>query len=175
MCVVPCLYVFNTAVCCLPLIVCCMFICIQYKCVLSTVDCMLYVCCSMFIKMQSKIDITQLYRINIIVTKSLIQHTIKGWQHTAVYNAYAHDKTTKTKYNQRWLYVVCLYVFNTNVCCQPLIVCCMCVVPCLYVFNTAVCCLPLIVCCMFICILYRCVMSIFDCILCLWVYLKFII
>jgi hypothetical protein len=41
--------------------------------------------------------------------------------------------------------------------------------------NTAVCCQPLILCCMrdfvtIIFILYRCVMSIFDCILCLWVY-----
>jgi hypothetical protein len=50
---------------------------------------------------------------------------------------------------------------------------------CLCVLYTAVCCQPLILCCMrdfvtIIFILYRCVMSIFDCILCLWVYHKHI-
>jgi hypothetical protein len=70
------LCVLYTAVCCQHLIVCCLYVfvmCIYiiYSYVLLTFDSMLSEC------FWSKIDITQLYIINIFVTKSLIQHRIK--------------------------------------------------------------------------------------------------
>jgi hypothetical protein len=65
----------------------------------------------------------------------------EGFCHEYIYYIQLYDVNL-------WLHFVFVvlswaYVFNTAVCCLPLIVCCMCVVACLYVVNIIVCCLPL--------------------------------
>jgi hypothetical protein len=120
------------------------------------------------------------------MTKTYRQHTIKGWQYTAVYNTHRNDKNIQTTYNQRltthscmctvilWFYVVWgilsrLYLFYTAVWYQSLIAFCLCsfvmsiCILCSCVLSTFDCMLY-VCCCMFICIQYNCVLSTFVCV-----------
>ena len=68
------------------------------------------------------------------------------------------------------MFLSCLCVLYTAVSCQPLILCCLCVLSRIYLFYTAVWCQSLIVFClcsfvMSMCIIYSCVLSTFDCML----------
>ena len=110
-----------------------MFMCIIYSCLLSTFHCMLSVC---FVRL-------------ICTPCSYVLSTFDSM----LYEGYCHDYIYSIPLCDvnLWLHFVFVglswaYVFYTAVCCQPLILCCMCVVACLYVFNTIVCCQPLYVC-----------------------------
>jgi hypothetical protein len=119
--------------------------------------------------------------IHINMTKTYRQHTIKGWQLTAVYNTHKHDKNIQTTYNQGLTVHSCIeyiFLFNNNIFLSKMLVTFLLQKPkllmkyfiLLFYSMEAVFFKRLIECCLsvfvrLICTLCSCVLSTFDCML----------